>query len=653
MIWHELPAGVYSLVEQTPAAVLLESAPPRDDSPGGSQSSRLFLNPDVVLSPHSATEVHACLRQIEDAVSGGQFAAGFMGYECGACFEPTARPHGPAPDPSAARPPNQPLLWFGIYDRCHAWDHCAGRFVEGEPGGLRDMADADPSAGEPGPPSFPLAEPDYAERIAAIHEYIRAGDVYQLNFTFPLRFKAPERIAALYAELRRRQPVKYGALIHWERGRYILSYSPELFFRIDRERESRRITTMPMKGTVRRGRTTAEDLDAAEWLRNDAKNRSENVMIVDLLRNDLGRLCEFGSVETRDLFAVERHPTLWQMTSTVSGVLRQGVSFGEILASLFPSGSVTGAPKVRAMQLISGLEEEPRGVYTGMIGYFSQRESVASVAIRTVEIDTVEADGGNADRTAKMGVGSGIVIDSDAAEEYRECRLKSQFLTERPPRFELIETLRWDGGYPLLELHLDRLEDSARYFDFRFDRAEIRSGLMAAAVAMLGSAPRKVRLLLSRDGGVMIESEPLVAPSGAALRVCIGAGRTDAEDRFYFHKTTNRQLYTRALKSAQQAGFDDVLFLNCDEQVTESAIGNVFIEKDERLWTPPVACGLLGGVFRRHLMETRNDVAERVLRLEDLKAADRVYLSNAVRGLRAVEIDWESAGQVPADLERV
>ncbi len=629
---HDLPAGVYSLVEQTPAAVLLESAPLRGRSADDSRFSRLFLDPADILAPRSAAELHACIKQIEGAVARGQFAAGFMTYECGACFEPSAGLRGSHDD--------QPLAWFGIYDRCHTWDHQAGRFVDAEPRGLASIPQQAVAMPGIGPISIALTEEQYAERIAAIHEFIRAGDVYQLNFTFPLRFEAPESMAALYAELRRRQPVEYGAFVHWERGKYVLSYSPELFFRIDQDGASRRIVTRPMKGTVRRGRATGEDREAAEWLRNDAKNRSENVMIVDLLRNDLGRLCEFGSVTATDLFAVERHPTLWQMTSTVSGVLRAGVSLGEILRSLFPSGSVTGAPKIRAMQLLARLEEEPRGVYTGLIGCFSERESVASVAIRTIEINMGETGG----QSAKMGVGSGIVIDSHAAEEYRECRLKSLFLTERAAQFELIETMLWDVGFPLLELHLDRLRDSADYFDFRFDRAEIRGRLKTAGEAFPDPAPRKVRLLLSADGGTTIESERLQAAAVAPLRVCVAVERTDASDRFYFHKTTNRALYTQTLKAAQQAGFDDVLFLNRDGQVTESAVGNVFIAKDGVLLTPSVACGLLAGVYRRHLMETRNNIRERVLYSEDLKAADRAYLANAVRGLRAVEIDWEFSG---------
>ncbi|HEY3707544.1 MAG TPA: aminodeoxychorismate synthase component I [Terracidiphilus sp.] len=621
--WHPLPAGVYSVIEQTPASVLLESAA-RGTPSLGAQVSRLFLGPAQILVPRTRAEVDECLVQIETAAAGGQFAAGFMTYECGTCFEPRAGMRGPHHA--------EPLAWFGIYDRCYTWDHMAGKFVGVVPpefnSSQRTHHEDAGTATVVGSVSLALTESEYAARIAAIHEWIRAGDVYQLNFTLLSQFQAPEQCAALYAELRRRQPVEYGAYIHWEQGRHILSFSPELFFRIDRKGESRHMTTRPMKGTARRGRTTAEDRNVAQWLQNDLKNRSENVMIVDLLRNDLGRLCEFGTIAVSDLFAVERHPTLWQMTSTVSGALRQGVSFGDVVRALFPSGSVTGAPKIRAMQLLAELEVQPRGVYTGMIGFLSAQEAVASVAIRTVEVEG---------RSAKMGVGSGIVIDSDAREEYQECRLKSQFLTERTPHFELIETMLWRGAFPLLELHLDRLEDSADYFGFEFDRAEAQSRLMAAGTAMRDAEARKIRMLLSPDGSLTIGSELLPGPSAAPLRVCIASERTDAADKFYFHKTTNRPLYRRALRAAQEAGFDDVLFLNLEGQVTESALGNVFLEKDGQLFTPPAACGLLAGVFRRHLMETRGDVVERVLWPEDVKAADRVYLSNAVRGLRAVD----------------
>ena len=286
-----------------------------------------------------------------------------------------------------ARRAGQALAWFGIYERAYRFDHGTGKFADGEPPGLEDFRARGEQQDEVEvQASLSLTEEQYAERIEAIHEWIRAGDVYQLNFTTPYSVRVRGSVAALYARLRERQPVEYGAFIHWAAGQRILSFSPELFFCVEEENGGQRITTKPMKGTAARGRTTGEDRERAEWLQNDLKNRSENVMIVDLLRNDLGRLARFGSVRVEDLFAVERHPTLWQMTSTVTAELREEIGFKEIFRALFPCGSVTGVPKVRAMQLLAGLEEQPRGLYTGAIGYFSPRRTVFNVAIRTLEL---------------------------------------------------------------------------------------------------------------------------------------------------------------------------------------------------------------------------------------------------------------------------
>jgi para-aminobenzoate synthetase/4-amino-4-deoxychorismate lyase len=394
-----------------------------------------------------------------------------------------------------------------------------------------------------------------------------------------------------------------------------------------------------MKGTAPRGRTTREDREIAEWLQGDAKNRSENVMIVDLVRNDLGRVARTGSVRVEELFAVERYPTLWQMTSTVSAELRPEAGFHDIFRALFPCGSVTGAPKVRAMQLIAELEGGPRGVYTGAIGFFSPRQTVFNVAIRTLELDG---------ERGTMGAGSGIVIDSDAAAEYRECLLKAEFLTRSadrlPEQFSLIETMLWDGGYPLLELHLDRLADSAEYFDFACERAAVKAALEQYAQRFPDRTARKVRLLLDSEGGFEITDEVLAQAGGEqrAGRVRIAAERTDPADRMLYHKTTHRPLYAQACEKAAREGCDDVIFLNLRGEVTEGAISNVFVEKDGRWFTPPVECGLLAGVYRRHLLETRPEIAERVLFLDDLRRADAIYLANAVRGLRRVEIDWEN-----------
>lgn len=638
-----LPAEIYALVEQTPATVLVDSGK------SNSKTKRIFTAPLRVCAARGSAEIPGLFEQIEKAVAGGLNAAGFFSYECGEAFEPKA---GTRAERGPAGVSFQPLAWFGIYERSYVLDCASGEFVGGEPPELEGFCNPGPDAHEKSAPAteieavFALDESEYSERIAAIHELIRAGDVYQLNFTAPFRVTANCGAAALYERLRARQPVDQGAFLHWERGRYIQSFSPELFFRIENDGPNRRIVTRPMKGTAARGRTTAEDRAIAEWLRNDPKNRSENVMIVDLLRNDLGRVAQTGTVRTERLFDVERHPTLWQMTSTVTGDLRSEVGFHEIFRALFPSGSVTGAPKVRAMQLLAELEGAPRGIYTGAIGFFSPEETVFNVAIRTLEL---EGGCGNGVK-GTMGAGSGIVIDSDPMAEYRECLLKAEFLTrsaaQRPEHFSLIETMLWDGAhprgnYPFLELHLDRLTDSADYFGFVCDRDAVRVEMEKYAQQFADLSPRRVRLLLDAEGRIEITEQILAGscdPQGIA-RVRIAAERTDPADAMLYHKTTHRPLYGRAFEQAAREGFDDVLFLNLRGEVTEGAISNIFIEKDRRWSTPPIECGLLAGVYRRHLLSTRPEIEERVLTLDDLHHADVVYLTNAVRGLRRAEID--------------
>ena len=631
MAWHPLPAEVYALVEQTPATVLLETS-----KPGAGAQSHLFTSALRVIEVSDSAELPALFAEIESETRNGHFAAGFFAYECGHFFEPTTAPSRR----SAAHSRTQPLAWVGIYERSYRFDHSSGAFENGEPPGLERACEND--LGKPHLESSQIeissgiTEQQHSECVRKIQEWIRAGDVYQLNFTFPLRLEIAGRPAALYANLRRRQPVEYGAFVQCNSGRHILCFSPELFFRIEDQGGSRRITAKPMKGTARRGRTTAEDRQVAEWLRNDVKNRSENVMIVDLIRNDLGRLCNYGSVHVESLFEVERFPTLWQMTSTVTGELRQDVGYQNIFRALFPCGSITGAPKVRAMQLLDQIEDEPRGIYCGAVGYFSSERTVFNVAIRTVDLV-----GGQ----ATMGVGGGIVIDSDAQEEFRECQLKAEFVTRSEEPFSLIESMLWQGGYPFIEFHLDRLEDSAAYFGFPCEREAIKAALLAIAKAFADDGPRKVRLLLDPDGSLDIEQEAIPETAGKqfgeTMRVRISADRTDPGDHFLFHKTTHRAVYARALQAAKEAGFADVLFLNMRGEVTEGAISNIFIAKDGRWFTPPVSCGLLAGIYRRHMLETRSGVEERVLYPEDLKTADAVYLTNAVRGLQRVSIDWQ------------
>jgi para-aminobenzoate synthetase/4-amino-4-deoxychorismate lyase len=377
-----------------------------------------------------------------------------------------------------------------------------------------------------------------------------------------------------------------------------------------------------------------EDDQQAAWLAADEKNRAENVMIVDLLRNDLGRICRSGSVEVVELFAVERHPELLQMTSTVRGELKAGIGYDEIFRSLFPCGSITGAPKVRTMQAIRELEDGPRGISCGAIGYFApDDEAVFSVAIRTAVLR---------DGVARMRVGSGITWDSDAGAEYAECLLKARFLTRRPEQFDLIETLRWEDGYFLLEPHLERLRASAEYFAFCLDEAKVREALRQEAEGLEPGTPHRVRLLLARAGKVSVTSEALsgtgsaVAPGPA--RMMLAGERTESRDVLLRHKTTRREVYDRALREARAGGFDDAVFVNERGEVTEGAIHNLMIAKGGRFVTPAVACGLLPGVYRRWLLERHPEIVEGVVTLEDLRRADRVMVFNSVRGLRLARV---------------
>jgi para-aminobenzoate synthetase / 4-amino-4-deoxychorismate lyase len=619
--WHPLPPQIFRFIEHTPGTVLLHSS-----RPGDSRFSRLFTAPLQVIEASHLDDLPHLFSTIQSAIQQGRFAAGYFSYECAQYFEPAA----------AIRPrrASDLLAWFGIYAQSHTFDHRQGTFDSDPPPAPPLDPESEPQiSGPPSAPSIALDEQQFHLCIDQIHDWIRAGKVYQLNFTFPLLAQFPEAPSSLYARLCAAQPVDYGAFLHTRHGYHILSFSPELFFRIDRDR---RITTQPMKGTAPRGRTTSEDRATAEWLANDAKNRAENVMIVDLIRNDLGRICSFGSVQVEKLFDLTRYPSLWQMTSSISATLRPDVDYEQIFRALFPCGSVTGAPKVHAMQLLAQIEKQPRGLYTGAIGYFSPEETVFNVTIRTLELENGIARG---------GVGSGIVIDSEPEGEYRECQLKAEFLTRSAEPFSIIETMLWNAGFPLLQLHLDRLADSAHYFDFPCDVDAIRTALLDRASHFPDIRPRKLRLMLYPNGETHLESEllPCVDNKDAPLRVCIATHRIDAAEHFLFHKTTRRELYNRAYAAARFANFADILFLNAREEVTEGAVHNIFIEKSGRWYTPPLDCGVLPGVYRRHLLSTRPEIEEKILSLNDLKAADGVYICNAVRGLRRITIDWNAA----------
>jgi para-aminobenzoate synthetase/4-amino-4-deoxychorismate lyase len=410
--------------------------------------------------------------------------------------------------------------------------------------------------------------------------------------------------------------------------RQILSCSPELFFR----RDGARIVTRPMKGTVRRGRTLEEDRALRDELAADPKNRAENLMIVDLLRNDLSVCCRPGSVEVPDLYTTEPYDTVTQMTSTVEGRLRSGQGLSDVLRALFPCGSVTGAPKRRAMRLIRELEPTPRGVYCGAIGMAGPETAVFNVAIRTAVID---GEGGT------MGVGSGVVWDSDPDSEYEECGLKTQFLTssatsrqsspdDAPPR--LIETMRFDGvRFPLLDRHVERLARSAAYFGYPFEASRFRRRLDTIATDANVHSVLKVRATLDRWGRIALQTGP-VEGKESPWRLTIAGERVGAGDPLFFHKTTHRRVYERALAAAQAEGADEAILLNEAGEVTEGTYSNVFVRRNDSLLTPPASSGLLAGVYRDYVLETQERARERVLTLDDLERADAIYCCNAVRG---------------------
>jgi para-aminobenzoate synthetase/4-amino-4-deoxychorismate lyase len=404
---------------------------------------------------------------------------------------------------------------------------------------------------------------------------------------------------------------KYAAYV--DTGRYVIcSASPELFFKLDENK----IYSPPMKGTAKRGRTTLEDKEQAEWLRNSIKNRAENVMIVDMIRNDLGRIAETGSVQVPELFTVEKYPTLFQMTSTVQA--KTNASLDEIFTALFPSASITGAPKVSTMNIIAELETTPRKIYTGSIGYISpNRKAQFNVAIRTALID-------RENKTAEYGVGGGIVWDSTSADEYSEALLKARVLTENPSSFDLIETFLWTpkNGYFLREKHLARMQDSADYFDFQFSSEEFKNQLEQLATHF--NSPQRVRILLDKHGEFKTEAKDFQI-NRKVFKVCLAEKPIDSNDVFLFHKTTQREMYPPI-----PADFDDVLLYNENNELTEFTIGNLVAEIDGELFTPPISCGLLAGTFRSLLLEM-GKINERLIHTDELVKCSKLYLVNSVR----------------------
>ena len=618
--------------------VFLDTAKPDSDN----ATSLLFLGPVSRLQCRSGDDIQLFLAQVESCLAAGYYVAGWFSYEFGYLLEEKLKG-------LLCREGDSSLLLadLGIFTEPLFFDHCSGKTNFPS---LCQSAGTSLACGcqvkniRPG-----QDRAAYLLALQVIQQYIVAGDTYQVNYTLKLLFDFCGSPEVLYKTLRRNQSVAYGAYLRLGEQR-LLSFSPELFFRKDTDG----LTVRPMKGTMKRGRFPEEDREQADHLRNDEKNRSENVMIVDLLRNDLGRLMhdlDDGPVRTRSLFDVERYETLLQMTSTVIAGGEHGrlasLSLLRLFQALFPCGSVTGAPKIRTMEIINELEPGRRGVYTGAIGYLAP----SGTAVFNVPIRTVTLGGGR----GEMGIGSGIVADSVPEQEWQECLLKGRFLTSSVPSFQLIETLLWEpgAGYWLLEDHLARLCASADYFLFCCDPGMIEHALHQES-RLFASVPMRVRLTLSKDGAVAIGSQPCVLPAARRLprdpdlqrtdlpRIDLARVATDSSSPWVFHKTTRREVYDHELQRVREKGFVDCCFLNERNELTEGCISNIILYRQGNYATPFLHCGLLAGIMRKQLLADKLvPLREEVLTLEDLRQADALFLCNSVRGVVQVTGSFE------------
>ena len=564
---------------------------------------RLFEQPLEVVFAEKVNAVLPALLKIEHAcVHHRMYAAGFLSYEAAPAFDAALK----------TQPPDGfPLLWFGLYDTARE------RTLEE----LRRAADSTPREHW----GSSISAEQYGRVFERLQEHLRNGDIYQVNYTYRIRTRLQSDPFELFLRLAEGQRPPFGAYV--DTGEWVIcSASPELFF----HRTGARIESRPMKGTAARGLWFEQDLEHARRLVESEKERSENVMIVDMVRNDLGRVARTGSVRAASLFDVERYPGVLQLTSTVTA--ETDATLVDIMRALYPAASITGTPKARAMEIIADVECSPRRAYTGTIGFIDPGgRSQFSVAIRTVLVNRATGD-------AEYGVGGGIVADSNCADEWAESCIKSRALSASSQSFDLLETMLWkpDAGYLLVGRHMRRLIQSADYFGFQLDLVDVQDRL-ARHAAGLPPEPHRVRLVASRHGAIDISSRPHDIDSGFPP-IALAASPIDRANPFLYHKTTNRVVYEDAIHTCP--GFDDVLLYNDDGEVTESTIANFVIDAGGTLLTPPISSGLLPGTLRAHLLDA-NRIREKVITVQDVVDAAGCYLLNSVRGFHPVSVAYK------------
>ena len=563
------------------------------------EKSYLFSGVKGQVVAYDSAEVDLALEEVQSAVDNGLFAVGYISYEAASSFTPYLKTFE-----------NQtvPLIYFVFFAERN--QICPGADL---PQIYRFAEKWSPTIGFE----------DYKRSVEKIRGYIELGETYQVNYTYRLHAEFKGNEQGFYAGLCQAQASSFCAYLDF--GRHVVaSASPELFFRID----GTNLEARPMKGTCRRGRWLQEDEMRREALLSSEKDRAENVMITDMMRNDIGILAQTGSVRVPSLFGIECYPTVWQMTSMVKASLMSGTKISSIIRALFPCASVTGAPKVRSMEIINEIETDPRGIYTGCIGYVAPGgDACFNVAIRTAHIDRDS-------QNINYGVGSGVTWKSSSDAEYQECKDKARILYVEDEKFDLFETmLLEDGNVFLFERHLDRLEFSAKYWGFNFERSTCISS-MFDFIKKKCKKPYRVRLCLSSSGEISINGNLIPSDNNSRLTATLAAEPIDSLNRFLFHKTTNRSVYEHA--KTQCPNIDEVLLYNESQELTEFCIGNLVVSVGGKFFTPPVSCGLLPGVFREEEIQNGR-LIERVLTVDEIDSVDQIYLINSVR--RYVPID--------------
>lgn len=564
----------------------------------GKSNSYLFLKPQKKVIIKSLIQLDKKLNEIDELIKKGFVGYSLLNYEAGCLFEKTLHKYLSS---------KEDLIQFCFYDKSDVIEIHSNKIDlnTNEEYKIKNFR-------------LNISKTEYEESLKKIIDYIAEGDTYQVNYTVKGKFNYTGSIASLFANLVFNQSAKYISIIN-NNPDLIISLSPELFFEI----KGNQITSKPMKGTIRRGLNFDDDKYNYDKLKQSEKNKAENVMIVDMIRNDLGKISKYGSVKVKNLFEIEKYESVYQMVSTVNSTLNKNIKLSDVLRNIFPCASITGAPKIRTMEIINELEKEKRGIYTGSIGLITKDKITFSVAIRTLNLNVRSKKG-------ELGLGSGIVWDSIAKEEYEETKLKGKFLSSSTKPFELIETMLVENKKIfLLKDHLKRLKLSAEYFLFKYDEKKILSQIKKI-IADLDKNKYRLRITLNK-AGILKHSLSQIVEKKNKIRLVVSEQKVNTKNRFQNFKTTNRRIYDAEYKKYSELGYFDVLCFNEKNELAEGSITNILIYKNKKIYTPPLSAGILNGVYRYYFLRKNPDVKEEKLYLNDLKNADKIILTNSVR----------------------